>query len=260
MKNLRCHIKMKLLFLSPVPYKQRSLLVMLVVLLMMGLPQLEAQNRFEVGAFVGSGYYFGDLNPSTPFRNAHPALGGLVRYNMTDRIAFKGGATMTELSGQYPVDGVLFPNAEGVSYSFSRTIVDVSAQMELNFMSYDHPFISKTRFTPYLCYGVATTIYKRYGDEMQNEENKTVFVLSLPFGVGAKYKLNSWIRVGAEWSFRKTFVDDLDDMGGSGVVHPDDPLGFGQKSLTHNNDWYSFTGITVTFSFSRRKTECHGGF
>lgn len=95
---------------------------------------------------------------------------------------------------------------------------------------------------------------------MQNEENKTVFVLSLPFGVGAKYKLNSWIRVGAEWSFRKTFVDDLDYVGGSGIVNPDDPYGFDEKALTHNNDWYSFAGITVTFSFSRRKTACNGGF
>lgn len=220
----------------------------------------KAQNRFEIGVFGGAGSYYGDLNPSTPFKNSHPALGGLVRYNMTDRIAFKGSAILTELSGEYPSEGVLFPNASDVSYAFSRTIVDLSAQMELNFMSYDHPFVTNTRFTPYLTYGVATTIYKRYGDEMQNEENKTVFVLSLPFGVGAKYKLNSWIRVGAEWSFRKTFVDDLDYVGGSGIVNPDDPYGFDEKALTHNNDWYSFAGITVTFSFSRRKTACNGGF
>lgn len=165
----------------------------------------KAQNRFEIGVFGGAGSYYGDLNPSTPFKNSHPALGGLVRYNMTDRIAFKGSAILTELSGEYPSEGVLFPNATNVAYAFSRTIVDLSAQMELNFMSYDHPFVTNTRFTPYLTYGVATTIYKRYGDEMQNEENKTVFVLSLPFGVGAKYKLNSWIRVGAEWLVSKDF-------------------------------------------------------
>ena len=244
----------------PVSYKQLGLLSFILGILFWGFGQAKAQNRFEIGGFLGAGYYFGDLNPSPPFKNSHPALGGLVRYNMTDRIAFKGSATLSELSGEYPSEGVLFPNAEGARYSFSRTFVDVAAQMELNFLSYDHPFISKTRFTPYLSFGLATTIYKRYGDEMQNEENKTVFVLSLPFGLGAKYKLNNWIRIGADWSFRKTFVDDLDYVGGSGIINPDDPYRFDDKVLTHNNDWYSFTGITVTFSFSRRKTECNGGF
>lgn len=248
------------MFSFSVIYKQVGWLPILLGILLMGCCRVEAQNRFEIGAFVGGGYYYGDLNPSTPFKNAHPAFGGLVRYNMTDRIAFKGSAILTDLSGEYPSKGVLFPNSTGVGYSFSRTIADVSAQMELNFMSYDHPFISNTRFTPYLCFGLATTIYKRYGDEMQNEENKTVFVLSLPFGVGAKYKLNNWIRIGAEWTFRKTFVDDLDYVGGSGIINPDDPYGFDEKALTHNNDWYSFTGITVAFSFSRRKTACNGGY
>ena len=244
----------------PVSYRHFGLISLIMGMFFMGFCQSKAQNRFEIGAFLGTGYYFGDLNPATPFKNAHPAFGGLVRYNMTDRIAFKGSATLSELSGDYPSEGVLFPNADNVSYSFSRTIVDVAAQMELNFLSYDHPFITKTRFTPYLSFGLATTIYKRYGDDLRNEENKTVFVLSLPFGVGAKYKLNNWIRIGAEWTFRKTFVDDLDYVGGSGIINPDDPYGFDEKALTHNNDWYSFTGITVAFSFSRRKTACNGGY
>lgn len=232
----------------------------LIFFLMMTTIAVRAQNRMEIGLFAGAGYYMGDLNPSTHFKKSHPAIGGLVRYNMTDRIAFKGTGTISGMSGEYPTHGVLFPNAEDWEYSFSRTFGDFSAQMELNFMPYDHPFKTKTKFTPYISYGVATTIYKRYGNEMQNEKNKTVFVLSLPFGVGVKYKLSNWIRIGAEWTFRKTFVDDLDVAVYSDVIRPDDPYGFDEHVLTHNNDWYSFAGVTVSFSFLRRKIDCNSGY
>lgn len=232
----------------------------LFILVMLASQWVKAQNRYELGMFVGAGYYNGDLNPGTPFVNVHPAFGGLFRYNMTDRIAWKATATLTELSGGYPAKGVLFPHQQPAYYSFARTIGDASVQMELNFLSYDHPYITKTKFTPYITYGVATTIYKRYGDQLQNEENKTVFVLSLPFGVGAKYKINNWIRIGAEWTMRKTFVDDLDYVGHQGLIDPSDPYAFGYSAKTHGNDWYSFAGVTVSFSFSRRKTECNSGY
>lgn len=219
-----------------------------------------AQNRFELGPFTGAGYYFGDLNPAVPFRNAHFAFGAVGRYNYTDRIAFKATATLTDISGQYPQKGLLFPVPDGTTYLFSRTLMDLAAQVELNFLSYDHPFVTKTRFTPFLSVGMATTIYKRYGDELQNEEDKTVFLLSLPFGVGVKYKLTSWIRVSAEYSFRKTFVDDLDLTQTGLEVNPDDPYGFDAHTYTHNNDWYAFAGISVTFSFSKRKLKCYNGY
>ncbi len=231
-----------------------------LMFIMLFVNPLSGQNRMELGVFAGGGYYQGDLNPGVPFKNTHPALGGLLRYNMTDRISWKGTAIISGLSGSYPSKGVLFPNAETANYSFSRTIMDVAAQMELNFMSYDHPYKSQTKFSPYLSFGVATTIYKRYGNQMQNEKDKPVFVLSLPFGVGVKYKINNHLRIGAEWTFRKTFVDDLDVVGNTDIVNPGDPYGFDSKTFTHNNDWYSFAGVTLTFSFLRRKTECNGGF
>jgi hypothetical protein len=238
----------------------RLLLLLLLLLLPAFLVGLSGQNRMELGLFLGGSYYQGDLNPSVPFKETHPAFGGLLRYNMTDRIAWKATATLGRLSGSYPSPGVRFPNAENMSYSFERNIADCSAQMELNFMSYDHPYISGSKFTPYISYGVATTIYKRYGNQNQNEKNKTVFVLSLPFGIGAKYKINNWIRVGAEWTFRKTFVDDLDVTGQTDVINPDDPYWFDDKTFTHNNDWYSFAGVTVSFSFLRKKTSCSAGY
>ena len=70
--------------------------------------------------------------------------------------------------------------------------------------------------------------------------------LSLPFGVGVKVNFPSRISAGAEWSFRKSFNDRID-----GVENPS-----GLHSLIHNNDWYSFLGIFITFKFFNFAAEC----
>ena len=243
---------------------RQSAMILLIIgglNMLLGSSNICAQDRLEIGGFVGASYYFGDLNPGKQFYKPHPAIGGLARYVFTDRIAFKATAIYGRISGEYPGNDLLYKEdvSFGNNYSFSRNIGDIAAQIEINFLSYDHPFISTTNFTPYISMGVATTLYSRIDTEDQNAAAKPVFILSLPFGVGAKYKINKWVRVGAEWTFRKTFVDDLDYVG-PGVVNPTDPYDFGENTLTHNNDWYSFAGVFVTISLLKRKTECKGGY
>jgi hypothetical protein len=233
---------------------------LLVLILLHAFPFANrAQDRLELGGFLGTSFYMGDLNPAVPFRQSHIAFGGIARYAVTDRVALRASAFRGEISGDYPVKGVVFPQA-GASYNFLRTVGDVALMTEYNFRSYDHPFISTSVFTPYLAIGVGTIVYQRYLIDSQNQNEKPVFVLSLPFGVGVKYKLTDWIRIGAEWSFRKTFVDDLDYVGENLVIDPADPYGFKREVLTHNNDWVSFAGVTVTFNMLKRNTECNAGF
>lgn len=219
-----------------------------------------AQDRMEIGAFAGTSYYMGDLNPGTPFKDPHLALGGFIRYAISDRWALKGSATMGGMSGRYPQEGLLYVTEPNDTYSFNRNFGDVAFTAEFNFLSYDHRFLSKTVFTPYVTAGLASTVYQRKENTGGNESRPTVFVLSLPFGVGVKYKLTEWMRVGAEWTMRKTFVDDLDDAGATTSVDPTDPYGFGTKSAVHNNDWYSFAGVTLSFNMLKRRSACNAGY
>jgi len=233
--------------------------VCVVLLCLTYVSAAQAQHRIELGGFVGASYYNGDLNPSIPFLNSNFAFGGIGRYVFTDRIALKGTATIGRISGSYPDGDVRYyeyPDEER-EYNFSRRIGDVSAQIEFNFLSYDHRFISNTVFSPYLSMGLATTVYSSASREDENEGTR--IVLSLPFGFGVKYKVNDWVRIGAEWTFRKTFVDDLDYQE-AGVIDPSDPYRFNEQVSTHNNDWYSFAGVYVTFSMFRRKNTCQSGF
>ncbi len=232
-----------------------------ILLMLILFCNAKAQDRIELGLIGGVSYYIGDLNPNKQLYKPGPAFGGIARYILTDRLAVKGSAMIMNISGDYSANEVNYPNVGG-GYSFKRNLGDASLQMEFNFKSYDHPFIGTTVFTPYVTFGLGTTVYKRFSSENENNSERTVFILSLPIGIGVKYKLNKWIRVGAEWSFRKTFVDDLDyrDRRYIPFVSSEDPYGFEGGTKIHNNDLYSFVGVMVTFSMFSRRTDCYSGY
>lgn len=256
---------------------QNSFVVAIIMILaVMQTSIVVAQDKLELGLFGGVSYYMGDLNPSQQFLKPRPAIGFVGRYCISDRTAIKLNVIGGGIAGEYPGRGDIYKNHDGVTtlqvdangnsvttvdgkYKFERTIVDIGLMGEFNFMSFDHQFLKKqSRFTPYITIGLAATSYKRYDDS--DDDGHMVFVLSLPFGAGVKYKINQWLRIGAEWTLRKTFVDDLDYVGESeGKVDASDPYGFNYTTATHNNDWYSFCGVTVTFSMWPRHLECNDG-
>ncbi len=233
--------------------------ILVLILLIYSTGYIHAQDKLEIGVMLGTSYYLGDLNPQKQFYKPSLSYGGIARYVLSDRFALKGTASIVRIKGDYPDNGVLFPEGD-VNYSFNRGMADGTMQVEFNFISYDHPYISTTNYTPYISFGLGTTIYKRFSTESENNSEQTVFILSLPIGVGFKYKINKWIRVGAEWNFRKTFVDDLDYVGNNLTINADDPYGFNTGWKIHNNDWYSFAGVMVTFNMFKRKTECNSGY
>ncbi len=232
---------------------------MVCVIAFISVITVNAQSRVEIGIRSGISYYMGDLNPQNQFNNPGYQIGGILRYAYTDRIAFKATGSLINLNFAYPDNNIVLPTVN-THYSGNKHLVEFTGETELNFLSYDHPFIKKTKFTPYLSLGLGTTIYKRINTDSENYSNEIVFILSLPFGIGFKYKINDWIRVGAEWSFRKTFVDDLDYSSNSEYDKPDSPYGFEKTSRFNNTDIYSFAGFMVTFNLIKRDTECKSGF
>jgi len=234
------------------------ILVMLLVPLKSG-----GQERIEAGLFLGGSYYLGDLNPNRHFYQTRPAFGSLVRVVLNPRLAFRGTLSTYELSGDYPRSDLSFPEATGRSgshYQFGRTVADIATQLEINLFDYAHPFREEeTRLTPYVTGGLGYMIYRRYYDGSTNDSENPQFILSLPFGLGMKWKLSDWLHVGVEWNFRKTFVDDIDKMG-SGAIDPSDPYGFDESSDWHNNDWYSFAGFFVAIDLFQQNVPCNAGY
>ena len=129
------------------------------------------------------------------------------------------------------------------AHSFETTLLDCNAGFEINFM----PYILNRRATAYASYIFAGAGYSVIISSTTGTATNHV---TIPFGVGFKYRFNDTITVGCEWSMRKTFNDSID-----GLLNP------GQEdtyAATHNNDWYSFAGAYVTFRVFEKGFKCPG--
>jgi hypothetical protein len=237
-----------------------KLIFLVFVVFLFGRPSGHAQTKLEGGPYVGVSWYNGDLNPGRQFYRIQPAFGGIIRYSVNDRISFRGGAVLAGMSGVYPQKDVHMPTDSEETYHFSREVLDLTAMLEVNFFSFDHPTNKESVFTPYFSLGAGSVFYKRYSEDNGNHNEKPTFVLSLPFGAGVKWKANDWLNLGAEWTLRKTFVDDLDVVGHEMAVDASNPLGFQKTTFSHNNDWYSVVAVYATFNLYSRRDKCRDGF
>lgn len=195
-----------------------------------------SQKNADIGIFGGTDFYLGDINPLKPFNSPSYFFGGIYRYNITERYAVRLNGVYADLKDSDPNnDYPQFPDA-----SFSTNILDLAAQFEFNYLSY-LPKKEKGDFSTYLFLGIGANL--QLGNSNANAINMTI-----PFGAGFKYNLTTRISTGFEWSFRKTFNDQLD---GYETFSPGD-----SRSLMFNNDWYSFLGLFITYKFFNFAENC----
>lgn len=205
-----------------------------------------SQRKANVGIFAGTSYYLGDINPNTHFYNPKLSYGLIYRYNLNKFFALRANGYYSSLSGNdldfpdlyHPGDRYYFPAV------FSTSLIDANAQFEMNFFPY-LPNTKKWDITPYIAGGLGYSIIISSNSSDADSPSATSH-FTLPFGIGMKVTLSEKISAGMEWSFRKTsndMVDGLENETGSG-------------SVIHNNDWYSFAGIFITYKFFNFAVDC----
>jgi hypothetical protein len=217
----------------------QRILLNILVLLIVGTGIVSAQRKANVGLFAGTTYYMGDINPNRHFYRASPAFGAIYRYNLNSRYAIRGNAYFAYLSGNdMDFPEILHPDRPVSPASFYTSLIDVAVQVEYNFLPFT-PNLGRWSYTPYLTTGLAGALI------LDSDVNVSNFA-SFPFGAGLKVNFSSRVSAGAEWSFRKTFSDHLD-----GLTNPS-----GITSVLHNNDWYSFLGVFITFKIFNFAVKC----
>jgi hypothetical protein len=238
---------------------------------------LQAQ-EYEIGLTAGGVYYLGDLNPGTHFKNTGIAYGVLARYNVTDRWTVRLTAFRGEIKGNSQTSEYM----PGRSLSFTSPVTDISAMAEFNFFPY---FTGSRRngMTPFIYAGIGVLFFdpssggqklQPLGTEGQNagyEGRKPYHLtqINFPFGLGGKFSLSQRFCLTVFWELHKLFTDYLDDvsktyyLSGPGI-NPDDPAqalsdptrdhepGW-QRGNSSTTDWYSFSGITLTYKFALGK-------
>lgn len=198
--------------------------------------------RFDAGGGVGMTGYLGDANTSNLW--SHPGFDGMLlfRYIRSPRIAFKTGFYVGTLSGNSADMTDVFP--ETAQFKFSTTFYELSEMFEFNFFNYGigEKYRNLKRWTPYVTAGLGATVWSTDG--------YTGAAFTIPFGIGAKYKLSERLNLGLEFLMKKTFADKLDGPNLS------DPHAI-KSGFAKNTDWYSTLSVTLSYEFSKRCATCN---
>lgn len=243
--------------------------------------------RSEVGAFVGTSFYLGELNPATPFAMSRFAGGIVYRYNISPRFAVRANI----LFGQVTASDEKTNKNDPRNLSFKSPITEISATFELNFLRI-YPDRGSNNFAPYIFAGIGcfsfnpqteldgkTYALQHLGTEGQGLEGERDFYsltnVAIPFGLGFKYNVTKWMTLGLEWGMRYTFTDFLDDVSGNyydnqtlleergtlvaSLADRSEKLhvaGSGRGNVK-TKDWYSMLGLTLTFRIGNEDKTCN---
>jgi len=206
-------------------------------LLLLVLPlSLSGQRNSDYGVFAGVSSYIGDINPDRLLYSPMPAGGLFYRYNFNPREAlranfFIGGLKANDLDFKSS-----FQRAR--ASSFSGTVGECALQFEFNFL----PYTTQGKlwdYTPYFAAGAGAAFVTT---------TSFACIPVIPFSLGFKVNIYKNMGLEAEYGFRKTFYDNFDGL--KDMVDPSD------YAWIHNNDWYSFAGLAVTWKFYNKLAGC----
>jgi hypothetical protein len=226
----------------------------------------------EIGGTIGASYYIGDLNPTKHYPRDTKLAGGLVfRHNFNDRYALRFQGLYGTLQA-YDSDSQdtlqLIRNLH-----FTTKLIEVSMLVEINFFKYRKKGKDGKNWTPFVFGGPLGT----EGQGTTAEGSSPAYKLDqicIPVGAGLKVNLGR-VDIQAEWGIRRTYTDFIDDVSGvyvdnAQLAFENGPLaasladrsgleqaipGFSNtqraRGDSNTRDWYSYSGLTITYIISR---------
>ena len=201
----------------------------------------------EVGVFVGGSNYIGDVGLTTYILPNEPALGILYKWNKSPRHSFRFSYTQTKISANDLDSKESSRNQRG--YRFENSIKEVSLGLEFNFFDFNLHEVER-KITPYVHSGIS---YLRY-EELYVSSGETLKdfgagSFAIPMTLGIKSNVSPHFVLGFEVGARYSLTDNLDGSN----PQDDNWLKFGN---INNNDWYVFSGLTLTYTFGNKPCYC----
>ncbi len=211
----------------------------------------------EIGVFLGGSNYIGDVGTDRYLDPNEFAYGFIYKWNITDRYSLRGGVTFTTLKeNEYNNNDI---NRFRRSYKVENPFQEVTGGVEINFKKFNlhDPELS---FTPYIYYGLS---YFRY-EQFYITPNGTIDSpnynsygkdreIGIPIIIGFKTNPNPFFVIGFEIGARYSMTDNLDGSNPQNEFAENLNYKFGNLA---NNDWYIFTGITISFTFGDLPCYC----
>ena len=203
----------------------------------------------EIGVFVGGSNYIGDIGPTAFVAPKEMAFGLLYKWNKSPRHSWRISYTQAKITSN-DADAST-PGRTQRGYNFENNIKEVSLGLEFNFFDFNlHELMPK--ITPYIYSGVSYFAYDELyfvGGEMKVDKTSTSF--AIPMTLGIKSNILTHLVLGVEAGARYTITDNID--GSNPKNNNLAPLRFGN---INSNDWYVFSGFTLTYTFGNKPCYC----
>ncbi len=268
--------------------KRRIFLLLLLLTVAISATAQAFLSCCELGLSFGGMNYIGDLNNQSMFGKVNMAGGVVARYNFDSRWS----CAITGVYGHIEsADYIARRNL-----SFRSMVAEMGARAEFNFFPYGAHKATLKRSTPYVFVGLVffkfnpQALYadptggalqwydlqplgtEGQGSAAYRDRQKYKLVeVSVPFGVGYRWRITDNMHITVEYGWRKTWTDYLDDVSTtyvgadllssqgtsmaatladrSGEVVPGYVNGVGVKRGDASlDDWYSYFCLTITFS------------
>ena len=221
-----------------------------ILIFIFTIPLCHSQTH-EIGVFLGGSNFIGDVGATTYIAPNQLAIGGIYKWNRSPRHSFRFSLIYSDLEGNDLKSDD--PRRQERGYQFNNQIIEASLGIEFTFFDFDlHDGRSKA--TPYLYSGISAAFYDNFFFTRQGvftSENTSSLAYGIPMVLGFKVKFMENFVLATEIGARYTFSDEID--GSVPDAKELEGLSFGNLN---NNDWYVFTGITLTYTFGNKPCYC----
>lgn len=221
-------------------------LLFVLITLLLHVP-MSAQLLNEIGVMAGGTNYSGDVGREY-FIFPNQVGGSLVyKRNVNSRISYRASYSYLPIAADdadaiSKVRRTRGPNGNG--YRFHNTIHQLSFGLEFNFFDYDVMSVYNG-YTPYIFVefaGISHNTVSSFDEDAHTYQYKRLISYAIPFGIGYKSKITDKLGYALELRSDYTFTDQLD---------PNNDQQLGKFGNPDTNDWYFFTGVSLTYSFGR---------
>ena len=203
----------------------------------------------EVGVFLGGSNYIGDVGSTNYISPNEPAFGILYKWNKSPRHAYRISYTQSKITGNDLDSNEPGRNQRG--YHFENSIKELSLGLEFNFFDFNLHDI-KRKVSPYVYSGLSFFNYNElYVLSGETHKDKNANSLGIPMHLGVKSNIWPHVIVALEVGVRYTFTDNLD-----GSNPKNEKLKMLRFGNINNNDWYVFSGLTLTYTFGNTPCYC----